>query len=46
MFRDRSLIIVRGGSEVSGGGSCISQWSKGVGLTFFLKRKGGWVSFK
>ena len=43
-LRDRSLIIVRGGSEVSGGGSCILQWSKGVGLAFFsLKRREGWV---
>ena len=25
IFRDRSLIIVRGGSEVSGAGSCILQ---------------------
>ena len=32
-LRDRSLIIVRGGS-------CILQWSKGVGLAFFLEKKG------
>ena len=41
MVRNRSLIIVRGRSEVSGGESCILQWSKGVGLAFFLEKKGG-----
>ena len=40
-IRDCSLIIVRGGLEVSGGESCILQWSKGVGLALFLEKKGG-----